>query len=60
MQPLRSLRRGLTILQSQSDEQMLSSIEFGEARSQMHAWRGRLTEQELREVMVYVRRLGST
>lgn len=45
--------------QSQSDEQMLSTIEFGEVRSQMHAWRGRLTEQELREVMVYVRRLGS-
>jgi len=46
--------------QSRSDEQMLDSIEFGEARTQMHAWRGRLTEEELREVMAYVRRLGST
>jgi mono/diheme cytochrome c family protein len=46
--------------QSRSDEQMLGSIEFGETRSQMHAWRGRLTEQELREVMAYIRRLGHT
>lgn len=46
--------------QSRSDEQMLNSMEFGEAGSQMHAWRGRLTEQELREIMAYVRQWGNT
>lgn len=39
---------------------MLDSIEFGEARGQMRAWRDRLTEQELREVMAYIRGLGNT
>jgi mono/diheme cytochrome c family protein len=44
--------------QSQSDEQMLSTIEFGEVRSQMHASKGRLTDAQMRDVMAYIRQLG--
>jgi mono/diheme cytochrome c family protein len=44
--------------QSQSDEQMLSSIEFGEVRSQMHASKGRLTDAQMRDVMAYIRQIG--
>lgn len=43
---------------TKSDEQIVRSIEFGEVRSPMHAWRGRLTDQEIRTVAAYVRRLG--
>ncbi|HXF94412.1 MAG TPA: cytochrome c [Nitrospiraceae bacterium] len=46
-------------LQAKSDEQLLTSIEFGVVTSPMHAWRGQLSEQELREVLSYVRRLGA-
>lgn len=46
------------ILQMKSDEQLLASVEFGVVTSQMHAWRGRLTEQELQDVVAYVRALG--
>lgn len=41
-----------------SDEQLLTSIEFGVVLSPMHAWRGRLSEQEMRDVLAYVRLLG--
>lgn len=44
--------------QSQSNEQMLSSIEFGKARTQMHPWRDRLTERQMHEAMAYIRQLG--
>lgn len=44
--------------QSQPDEQMLSSIEFGEVRTQMHASKGRLTDAQMRDVMAYIRQLG--
>lgn len=43
---------------AQSNDQMLNSIEFGEVRSQMHAWRGRLTEQQMHDVLGYIRQLG--
>ena len=46
--------------QSQSNEQMLSSIEFGKARTQMHPWRDRLTERQMHEAMAYIRQLGRT
>jgi mono/diheme cytochrome c family protein len=44
--------------QSQSDDQILSSIEFGEVRSQMHASKGRLTDAQIRDVMAYIRQIG--
>ena len=46
------------VFQSRSDEQALRGIEFGEVRSPMHAWRDRLTAEEIREVLVYIRALG--
>lgn len=45
--------------QSQSDDQILNSIEFGEVRSQMHAAKGRLTDAQMQDVMAYIRQLGS-
>jgi mono/diheme cytochrome c family protein len=41
-----------------SDEQMLMRIEFGVIMSPMHAWRGRLTEQEMQEIVAYIRFLA--
>lgn len=43
--------------QLQFDEQMLSSIEFGEVRSRMHASKGRLTDAQMRDVMAYIRQI---
>ncbi|WP_447976885.1 c-type cytochrome [Candidatus Nitrospira bockiana] len=45
--------------QTKSDDQVLRSIEFGEVDSPMHAWRDRLTDEEIREVLSYLRHLGS-
>ena len=45
------------ISRMQSDEQMLMRIEFGVVMSPMHAWRGRLTEQETQDVVAYIRSL---
>lgn len=45
------------IIQSRSDEQMVTAIEFGLAMSKMHGWRGRLNEQEMRDVVSYIRLL---
>jgi mono/diheme cytochrome c family protein len=45
------------IMQSRSDEQMVMAIEFGLAMSKMHGWRGRLSEQEMKEVVAYIRLL---
>lgn len=46
------------ILQMKSDDQLLMSIEFGVVMSPMHAWRGRLSDQEMQDVVAYVRLLG--
>ncbi len=46
------------MLKMKSDAQLLTAIEFGVLLSPMHAWRGRLTEQEMRDVLAYVRLLG--
>lgn len=45
-------------VQTKSDEQLLTSIEFGLVLSPMHGWRGRLTEQEMQDVVAYIRLLG--
>jgi mono/diheme cytochrome c family protein len=44
--------------QIKSDEQLLASIEFGVVMSPMHGWRDRLTPQQLRDVLAYVRMLS--
>ena len=41
-----------------SDEQLEMSVEFGVITSQMHAWRGTLTREEIRDVVAYVRMLA--
>jgi mono/diheme cytochrome c family protein len=46
------------VVKMKSDEQLLTSIEFGLVLTPMHAWRGRLTEQEMQDVLAYVRLLG--
>jgi mono/diheme cytochrome c family protein len=45
------------IIMGRSDEQLIMAIEFGLAMSKMHGWRGRLTEQEMRDVVAYIRLL---
>lgn len=46
------------MIKMKTDEQLLTSIEFGIVLSPMHAWRGALSEQEMRNVLAYVRLLG--
>ncbi len=46
------------VVQMKSDEQLLTTVEFGLVLTPMHAWRGRLTEQEMQDVVAYVRLLG--
>lgn len=41
-----------------TDEQMLMRIEFGVVMSPMHSWRGRLTEQEMQDLVAYIRSLA--
>lgn len=43
------------IIMGRSDEQMIMAIEFGLAMSKMHGWRGRLSDQEMRDVVAYIR-----
>jgi mono/diheme cytochrome c family protein len=44
--------------QMKSDEQLLTTIEFGLALSPMHGWRGRLTDRQMEDVIAYVRMLA--
>lgn len=46
------------MLSMKTDEQLLASIEFGIVLSPMHAFRGALSDQEMRDVLAYVRVLG--
>ncbi len=46
------------ITQMKSDEQLFTTIEFGLALSPMHGWRGRLTDQQMEDVIAYVRVLA--
>ncbi len=46
------------ITQMKSDEQLFTTIEFGLALSPMHGWRGRLTDQQMEDVIAYVRALA--
>lgn len=41
-----------------SDEELLRTIEHGVVFSPMHAWRGQLTDGEMQDVVVYIRRLS--
>ncbi len=41
-----------------SDEELLRTIEHGVVFSPMHAWRGQLTDEEMRDVLTYVRFLS--
>ena len=40
-----------------SDEQWLTTIDFGRVSTPMDTWHGRLTEEEGRAVVAYLRRL---
>lgn len=46
------------LVKMKSDEQLLTTIEFGRVLTPMHAWRGRLTEEEMQAVVAYLRRLA--
>ena len=41
-----------------SDEELLRTIEHGVVYSPMHAWRGRLTDGEMQDVVAYIRLLS--
>jgi mono/diheme cytochrome c family protein len=41
-----------------SDESLLRMIEHGGVFSPMHAWRGRLTDGEMQDVLAYIRALS--
>ena len=41
-----------------SDETLLRMIEHGGVYSPMHAWRGRLTDGEMQDVLAYIRLLS--
>ena len=41
-----------------SDEELLRTIEHGIVFSPMHAWRGRLTDGEMQDVVAYIRLLA--
>jgi|SRR5678815_4870166 mono/diheme cytochrome c family protein len=41
-----------------SDEELLRTIEHGVVFSPMHSWRGQLTDEELSDVLAYVRFLS--
>lgn len=41
-----------------SDEELRRTIEFGIVFSPMHAWQGELTENEIQDVLAYVRLLS--
>ena len=43
------------IVQSRTDEQLMMAIEFGFPMTKMHAWRSRLSDQEMRDVVAYIR-----
>ena len=38
-----------------SDEELLRTIEHGVVFSPMHSWRGRLTDEEMQDVVAYIR-----
>lgn len=41
-----------------SDEELLRTIEHGVVFSPMHSWRGQLTDEEMQDVLTYVRLLS--
>lgn len=41
-----------------SDEELLRTVEHGVVFSPMHSWRGRLTDGEMQDVVVYIRLLA--
>ncbi len=41
-----------------SDEELLRTVEHGVVFSPMHAWRGRLTDGEMQDVVAYIRLLA--
>ena len=41
-----------------SDEELLRTIEHGIVFSLMHSWRGQLTDEEMQDVLAYVRLLS--
>jgi mono/diheme cytochrome c family protein len=41
-----------------SEMELLSTLEYGIAYSPMHGWRGRLGDDELLEVVAYIRQLA--
>lgn len=48
-----NFHRAVSMLKS--DEELLRIIEYGVVFSPMHAWQGKLTEDELQEVLAYIR-----
>ncbi|WP_447976906.1 c-type cytochrome [Candidatus Nitrospira bockiana] len=43
---------------SKSDFELLTTIAYGVAYSPMHGWRGRLTDDEMLEVIAYIRTMA--
>ena len=41
-----------------SDEELLRTIEHGVVFSPMHSWRGQLTDEEMQDVLAYIRLLS--
>ena len=41
-----------------SDEELLRTIEHGGVFSPMHSWRGQLTDEEMQDVLAYIRLLS--
>ncbi len=41
-----------------SDEELLRTIEHGVVFSPMHSWRGQLTDEEMQDVLAYIRFLS--
>lgn len=41
-----------------SDEELLRTIEHGIVFSPMHSWRGQLTDEEMQDVVAYIRHLS--
>jgi len=54
--PPANFHRSISFLKS--DEELLRTIEHGIVFSPMHAWRGQLSDEEMQDVVVYIRQLS--
>ena len=45
-------------IRSKSDFELLATLQYGLAFSPMHGWRGRLSDEEMSEVIAYIRTMA--